>query len=167
MNVSKWLILELSESAENPSYREIENAIVETFGPEVDYFIPIHYEKVGSYVSTSVLMEGYVFVKDCEDIRESLSNVRDSHMFRGVLFSGGKISTIDSHVVAGLRRRLKGSLKKHFPTGVKVRVCDGALKNLIGEVVNVEDGGLKVVVKINRLSREIIAPVPATLVEQV
>lgn len=164
---SKWVILELNDTVDNPGYREIENAIVDTFGSEIDYFIPIHHEKIGSYISTSVLMEGYVFVKDCEAFRESLSNVRDSNMFRGALFSSGKISTVDSHVVSGLKRRLKGSLKKQFRIGTKVRICDGALKNLVGEVVNVEDGGLLVVVKINRLSREIIAPVPATLVEQI
>ena len=53
---SKWLILELSETVENINYQEIESALCSIFGDEVDYFIPIHHERIGSYISTSVLM---------------------------------------------------------------------------------------------------------------
>lgn len=150
---------------DNPSYCEIENAITNVFGEDSDYFIPIHYEKMGSYTSTSVLVQGYVFVKDCEKVRDALSNLHDSRLFQGVIVCGGKIQTVDSNAVAVLRRKLKLSLKKKFAIGTKVLICDGPLKNLTGEIVSKEDDGLTLIVKVVRISREIIAPIPATLVE--
>lgn len=48
-----------------------------------------------------------------------------------------------------------------------VKVLDGIFKNLIGEVMCVEDDGKKIMVKIKRISREIIAPIPATLLEKI
>lgn len=165
LGYSQWLIIELSDLVDNPSYCEIENAITSVFGDKSDYFIPIHYEKMGSYTSTSVLLQGYVFVRDCEQVRNSLSNIHDSRLFQGAIVRGGKIQTVDSNAVAVLRRKLRQSLKKRFAVGTKVLICDGPLKNLTGEIVGKEDDGLTLTVKVVRISREILAPIPATLVE--
>jgi transcription antitermination factor NusG len=162
-----WVIIELSDLVDNPSFCEIENAITSIFGDDTDYFIPIYHEKMGSYTSTSVLMQGYIFVKDCEVVRSALVNVKDHRLFQGALVYGGKIQTVPSGIISGLRRKLKNSLKKRFTVGKKVKICDGALKNLIGEVVGVEDDGLSIMVKVNRISREILAPIPATLIEEI
>jgi len=167
LEYSNWLIIELSDLIDNPSYSDIENGITSVFGDDVEYFIPIHHERIGSYTSTSVLMQGYVFVKDCSKVRDQLPIISDHRLFHGVLVYGGKIQTVKSSVVAGLKRKLKKSLKKRFSQGKRVRICDGALKNLIGEVVSVEDDGLNIMVKVTRISREILAPIPATQVEEV
>ena len=58
-------------------------------------------------------------------------------------------------------------MKKNFLNGIRVRVLGGVFKNLIGEVISTEDNGKKIMIKIKRISREIIAPVPATLLEEV
>ena len=164
---SDWVIIEVSDAYDNPSFKELELAIHEVFGDKIEYFIPIFQKTIGSYVSTSVLMQGYVFVKDCDFVRAKLPNVRDTRLFLGALVYGGKIQTIDALTIASLRRRLTNSLKKKLRPGTSVRVCDGALKGLIGEVVSLEEGNQTVLVRIKRLSRELLAPVPSTLVEEV
>ena len=162
-----WLIIELSDNIDNPDYCDIDTAVRNVFGERVDYFIPIHYEKLGSYTSTLELIQGYVFVKDCEKAREGLANIRDNRLFIGPICSSGKFQTINAHEIVALKNKIRNRLRKKFAPGTKVRVLGGALKDLIGEVVGMDDGGLNVMVRIVRTSREILAPVPATLVEKV
>lgn len=164
---SKWLILELNETVESINYQEIESALCSIFGDKVDYFIPIHHECIGSYISTSVLMEGYVFIKDCAEVRQNLNSLQESRIFVGALFGAGKFQTVDSDVIKTLKKKLKNSLKRRFNIGVKVVVLEGIFKNLIGEVISIEENGKKIMIKIKRLSREIIAPIPSTLLREV
>jgi len=165
--VANWIILELCDFIDNISYKDIETALTVTFGDTVEYFIPMHFEEMGSYTSTSTLMDGYVFLKDCSGVQESLVNIKDQKFFSKVLCEKGKFVTVDSRVIAGLKNKLRNTLKKKFTPGSKVKVLDGVFKNLIGEVLCVEDQGRKVMVKIKRVSREMIAPIPATLLEKV
>jgi len=162
-----WLILELSDFLDNIQYKDIENALITTFGREIDYFIPIYYEEIGSYTSTSTLMDGYVFVKDSPEIQKSIGNIRDHRLFSKVLCDKGQYATISSRVIAGLRQKLKNTLKKKYKSGSRVKVLDGVFKGLVGEVIGVEDDGRRIMVRIKRVSREIIAPIPATLLELV
>ena len=165
MTSSNYLILEVSD-AESIEFREIEAAIITMFG-EVDYFIPIHHEKIGSYTSSSVLLEGYVFVKDSPTVRDCLANLRDQRVFSKALCHGHRFETVSSTEVATLKRKLKYSLKRRFAVGEKVKILDGIFKALEGEVISVEDGGKTIMIKIKRISREMIAPVPATLLEKI
>ena len=167
MATSDWIILELSDSIENISYDDIKNALINAFGESVEYFIPIHHETIGSYSSTSVLMEGYAFIKDCDYVRSNILNLRDQRIFSKVLCQKGKYQTLNSRVIAGLKHKLKNSLKKRYASGTRVRIMDGVFKNLIGEVIGIEDGGKRVIVRIKRISREIIAPVPATSLQKI
>jgi transcription antitermination factor NusG len=161
---SNYLILELSDT-ESAEYREIEAAIITMFG-EVDYFIPIYHEKIGSYTSSSILMEGYAFVKDTPAVRDCLANLRDQRVFSKALCRGHRFETVSSTEIAVLKRKLKFSLKRRFSVGEKVKILDGIFKSLEGEVISIEDGGKTIMVKIKRISREMIAPVPATLLEK-
>ena len=163
----QWLILELNESVENASYREIELTLLTIFGENIEYFIPRYHERMGSYISTSVLIEGYVFVKDSPDVRQNFLNLREQKLFSGFLFFGGKYKTVSSSIIKELRTKLRRSLKRKFVDGSNVRVLGGVFKNLIGEVISTEDNGKKVMVKIKRISREIIAPIPSTLLEKI
>jgi len=161
---NKWLILELNE-IEDINYHEIESTIINIFGDKVDYFIPIHHERMGSYISTSVLIDGYVFVRDCLEVRENLNNLQETRVFSGALFLSGKYQTVNSDEIGSLKKKLKNSLKRKFIVGMRVIVLDGVFKNLKGEVISIEDSGKKVMIKIKRLTREIIAPIPSTLLE--
>jgi transcription antitermination factor NusG len=163
---SNYLILEIGENSESLEYRDIEAAIITVFG-EVDYFIPIFHEKIGSYTSSSVLMEGYAFVKDTPGVRDSLADLRDQRVFSRVLCRGSRFETVDSTTIAVLKRKLKSSLKRRYSVGDRVKILDGIFKTLEGEVISIEDGGKIIMVKIKRMSREMIAPVPATLLERV
>lgn len=161
----QWLILELNDF-EEISYREIELAIYTIFG-NIDFFIPIHHECIGSYISTSTLMEGYAFIKDSPEVRQNLINLREHRVFSGALCFAGQFQTINTEQIKSLKKKLRESLRKKYQIGTKVRILDGVFKNLIGEVINIEDKGKKIIVKIQRLSREIIAPIPSTLLEKV
>ena len=163
---SRWLILELNDVFETITYREIEAAILTTFG-EVEFFIPIYHELMGSYTSTSTLMEGYAFIKDSPENRQNIINLRDQRVFTGALCVRGKIQTLASEAIGVLKRKLKHSLKKRFVIGTRVRVLDGVFKKLVGEVIAVEENGKKIVIKIIMTSREIIAPIPSTLLEEI
>jgi len=159
------LILELNDIFENITYREIEAAIVTTFG-DVEYFIPIYHERMGSYTSTSTLMEGYAFVKDSPEVRQSIVNLREQRVFVGALCYSGKYQTLTSDTIGSLKRKLRNSLKKRFVIGTQIRVLGGVFKKMRGEVIAVEDNGKKIVVKIKMISREVIAPIPSTLLEK-
>lgn len=162
----QWLILELNDNIENITYREIEATILNIFG-DAEYFIPIHHERMGSYISTSVLMEGYAFVKDCLEIRQRIPFLKEQRIFSGFLFYGGRYQTIDTKKINDLKRKLNKSLKKKFIDGAKIKVLGGIFKNLHGIVMSTEDDGKRVMIKIKRISREIIAPIPSTLIEEI
>jgi transcription antitermination factor NusG len=165
-NSSQWLVLQLNE--DHPAeYREIESAIQTAFGSKADYFIPVSNEKMGSYLTTSVLIDGYAFIKDSNAVRCNIENLLDQKIFTGVLSNCGKYQTVDAKVIRELKKKLKNSFKKQYEIGERVKVLDGVLKNLIGEVVGEEDDGKKVIIRVTRISREIIAPVPATLLEKI
>ena len=167
MAVANWLILELCDFIDNITYKDIEGAITVTFGEGIEYFIPMHHEEMGSYTSTSTLMDGYVFVKDCPEARDCLLDMKDQRLFSKVLCKKGEFITVNSRTIAGLKHKLSNSLKKRFVPGTNVKILGGVFKNLIGEVIGVEDKGLKIMVRIKRRSREMIAPIPATLMEKV
>lgn len=161
MRDTDWVIIELSEIGEAAEYEEIELGIRDLFGDKVDYFIPTHNEKMGSYKSTSVLIDGYVFVRDGSKVRECLVDIKDHRVFSRAL-GNGKLHTIDSRQIGVLKRKLKQSVKKRVKPGKKVKILEGIFENLVGEVVGTEDDGRKVLVKISRPSREMIAPIPST-----
>jgi transcription antitermination factor NusG len=164
---SNWIIIELSEQADTASFPDLKSAVQGIFGADVEFFIPKHHEEMGSYISTNTLFDGYVFVKDSEDVRDHIPNIKESRFFQGILKQAGKISTVDSHIIGGLRKKLKNSLKKKFKTGTNVKILDGIFQNLVGKVISTEDNGRIVNIQIRCMSREIIAPVPTTCVEEI
>ena len=166
MASSDWLIIELSDQAETAGYLELESALHSIFGSSVEIFIPIYHEQMGSYVSTNTLFEGYVFVKDSDGVRNNIDNIRDHRFFQRALKSSGRISTVSSREIGVLRKKLKNSLKKKLVPGSKVKVLEGIFQNLSGEVISMEDNDKIANVKICCMSREIIAPIPTTCVEE-
>ena len=161
----KWIVLELNEYYTS-DYSEIYDEIIKIFGRDADFFIPIHYEKMGSYISKSVLIDGYVFIKKTPAIIDNLNNIKSRRIFIGPLSVRGKYQTVNSYVVGSLKRKLKKSLQKELKAGAKVEILDGTFKKLFGEVLNIDDEGRRITVKIKRLSREIIAPLPSTIVRE-
>ena len=166
MGQSDWFIIELSEYGGTVSYPEIVAAIQSVFGSDVEYFVPIYHEQLGSYVSTNVLFEGYAFVKDSDSVRSKITNIKDSRVFAGLLKSCGKVQMLDSRIIGGLRRKLKNSLNKKFREGLKVKVTEGMFQNLEGEILSIGDNGRVANIKISCLSREIIAPIPTTCIRE-
>jgi len=164
---SDWLIIELSEHGEVATYPELVAAIETAFGHDADYFIPIHHEQMGSYISTNVLMEGYVFIRNTDCARDRLCNLKDCRVFSGLLKMCGKVKTLSSREIGVLRRKLKFSLHKKYKQGVRVKINDGVFQNLEGEIQSMEDDGKVANIKIVCLSREILAPIPTTCLEEI
>jgi len=167
LNQPNWYIVELSEYGETATYPEMAAAIGSVFGQEVEYFIPVYHEELGSYTSVNVLFEGYVFVKDSQIVRDNFINIKDSRLFSGLLKSSGKIRMLDSKTITSLKQKLKNSLKKKLISGVKVKIHDGVFENLDGEILSTEKDGKVANVRIICLSREIIAPIPITCLEKI
>jgi transcription antitermination factor NusG len=166
MPPSDWFIIEVSEHEDSATYPELVVALQSVFGPDVEYFIPIYHEQLGSYTSTNTLFEGYVFVKDSDKVRKNLANIKDSQLFSGFLKQGGKVQMLNVKEINSLRRKLKNSLNKKFQPGIRVKVHEGVFQNLEGEILCLEDNGRIANVKIVCLSREIIAPIPTTCLEE-
>jgi transcription antitermination factor NusG len=163
---SNWLVIELSEAGESASRAELEAALRTLLGESIEWFIPIHHEKMGSYVSTSVLFEGYVFIRDCDDSRNSIHDIREHRMFNRILQCGGRFQTVDSYKIGVLRKKLKNSIKREFLVGTQVKILEGVFTDLLGEVIGNEDEGRKVVVRVKRQSREWVVPLPSTSVRE-
>lgn len=162
---SKWIVIELSELGETATRVELESSLLELLGNEIEYFIPIHYEKIGSYTSTSTLFEGYVFIKDGPESREKVSDLRDFRFFTRVLSGDhGKIHTVDAYKIGALKRKLKKSIHKKIEIGTRVKILEGPFSNLSGEVINLEERGKRAIVRVKRLSRDMLVPVPSTSV---
>jgi transcription antitermination factor NusG len=161
-----WLILELSEAGESASRAELEAALTRMLGENAEWFIPIHHEMMGSYVSTSVLIDGYVFIRDKGNVRNALAEIRDHRMFSKVLKNGGKFTTVDRSTVNILKDKLRESIKREFDPGTQVKILDGIFTDLVGEVISSEDDGRKVVVRIQRQTREWVVPLPSTSVRK-
>lgn len=164
---ANYLILEINDNSDPLEYRDIEDAMRTMFGDATEYFIPIYHEKIGSYTSSSILMEGYAFVKDTPHARNCLANLKEQRIFSKALCHGNKFETVNSTAIAVLKRKLKHSLKRRYAVEDQVKVLDGIFKGLIGEVISIEDGGKTIMIKIKRVSREMIAPVPATLLKKI
>jgi transcription antitermination factor NusG len=162
-----WYIIELSEFGETATYPEIVAAIESVFGEKSEYFIPIHHEQMGSYVSTNTLFEGYVFIKDSDSVKKCLMNIKENRIFAGLLKTCGKIRMLDSYVIGGLKRKLKNSLNKKFQSGVKVKIHEGVFQNLEGEIQSMEEDGRIANIRVVCLSRVVIAPIPTTCIEEI
>ena len=162
MACTEYVVLELNDLGNSCTYLELKRAICNFFGDSVEYFIPIYYEKLGAYESTSILFQGYVFIKHCTLVVDKLSDLREARVFLGPLRTGNRISTVDSRTIGAMKRRLKYSVKKRFKAGAVVKITEGIFSDLIGEVLGTEDEGRSFSVKIRRPTREIIAPIPCT-----
>lgn len=159
-----WIVIELNDRGISAEQKDIEHALREMLGDDVEFFIPIYREQVGSYVSTSMLFDGYIFVRDSHSVRNRLSDIHEYRFFSKVLSSQGKIKLVDAMAVGVLKRRLVRSTRKNLKPGTKVKVLNGVFKDLPGEVAVTEDKGSKVTVRIKTISREWMVPLPATSV---
>ena len=154
---NKWIIFLVKENISD--YFEIENSIKKAF-KKADFFIPIHYQKMGSYDCFNTLIDGYVFVKDSKGVRDSLTNLPSSGALSGPLLCSNKIQTVNQSVITQFKKKLKSSFKNHgISEGNTVVVLKGIFESLRGEVISIESEE-KAVVRFVRLSREFIAPIP-------
>ena len=159
-----WLVVELNDRGISAEQKEIEHAIREMLGEDAEFFIPIHREQMGSYISTSMLFDGYIFVRDSPTVRDKLSDIHEYRYFSKVLSSQGKLQKVNTRAVGVLRRKLVYSTRKRLKTGTKVTIIDGVFKDMPGEVAGIEDKGSKITVRVKTISREWMVPLPATSV---
>lgn len=162
-----WLVVELNDRGISAEQKEIEHAIREMLGDDAEFFIPIHREQMGSYISTSILFDGYIFVRDSPTVRDKLSDIHEYRYFSKVLSSQGKLQKVNTRAVGVLRRKLVYSTRKRLKPGIQVKIIDGVFKDMPGEVAGIEDKGSKVIVRVKTISREWMVPLPATSVLEI
>lgn len=162
-----WLVVELNDRGISAEQKEIEHALREMLGDDAEFFIPIHREQMGSYISTSILFDGYIFVRDSPTIRDKLSDIHEYRYFSKVLSSQGKLQKVNTRAVGVLRRKLVYSTRKRLKPGIQVKIIDGVFKDMPGEVAGIEDKGSKVIVRVKTISREWMVPLPATSVLEI
>jgi transcription antitermination factor NusG len=167
MSPGKWFIIEISEQGEGASYSELASNIKDLFGEDADFFIPTYQEKMGSYLSAYSLFDGYVFVRDGDKIRERLVNLRDFKVFAKVLECRGHYEMLGSHEIGSLKRKLAKASRKKLCVGSSVKILEGMFSKMTGEVVEINKEGKVAMVRIKTLSREWLAPIPVTSIEEI
>ena len=164
-NTEKWIILQVRENCEL-NYPEIRGELLKHFS-ELDIFIPVYHEQVGSYVCDMTLMEGYVFVKDNNGNRRTIiEEFHPGRMFDPLKFNE-KLKTISGKDIEQFKKQIQRKLRKTIDRGTKVLVTQGIFKNLTGEVTDIEGEGTRVMVQFNQRSRQLFASIPITCVEEI
>lgn len=159
---NNWLIVSLSEDTEmEEDYMNIDYEINTVFGVDVEYFIPIYKEKLGTKEICLVLFDGYIFVQEprggFKDI--DFNKIRTTHV-RSPLISDGSFSYVKNKDINGFKRELKKKIKSLIPKiGSVVIPKEGTFKDLEGTVVSIDRDKMVLIVRFETSSRVVQAPV--------
>lgn len=166
-----WVAIELTRQGEEKVQDgSLADTLRADLGVSKDFeiFVPAATYPRGHRRVTLLLMEGYVFVatglpetryfalEDRPYIGQVMSTVGGHHRMRTV-------TSIPDRVVADLRHQLRKMVTANLPLGTRVRVLDGAYRNLEGIVRGTDDE--HAFVEICLRSLELVATIPSVLLE--
>lgn len=157
---SKWLIIELSEDVTFEEYVEtIEQHIIQLFGSDSEYFIPVYQERVQDKVVSLVLFEGYFFIRSSDYIT-NISNEIFNEYFKGAMRKQNKIVEIPGIKINEFKEEMLEKLKRIIPRK-KQRVIPkiGIFSDLEGEVISVDRRKFIATVRFKYTTRIIDAPI--------
>jgi len=157
---SKWLILQLSEECSlEDKYDIVINDIKNIFGNNVEFFIPVHREKLNNKIVNIVLFEEYVFIKCNDTINETLFKERTENII-GPVMSSGKCSFVCNKDINKFKDDLQDVIKSKIPKkGQMVIPREGSYKNLEGKVVLVDKNKMIATVVFEKRSRIVEVPI--------
>lgn len=155
----KWLIVQLNETVMlEDSHHQVENSIIQAFGSETPYYIPVYWEKIQDKEVAYVLCDGYVFITETQAVLDSIQKLRNEFM-AGPLKFCGRYQTVTTKEVNKFKTDIRNKIHAMLPLkGDKVRPKVGAFKNLEGKVVSVDSQNLTAMVRFIKSSRVVEAP---------
>lgn len=158
-SVNKWLILQLNDNYDiSEHYENIKMELSNIFGSDVEYFIPLHTEKIENKPVSLILFEGYVFVK-CNNNELDLFTEEYDYI-RGPLLQNNKAQYVYDKDINKFREQIENNLINLLPEkGQKVIPKVGVFKNLEGEVLSVNKKDLVARVLFKQASRVVQASI--------
>lgn len=154
------MIIELAEDVTFEEHVfEIERHIIQLFGNDSEYFIPIYQERVQDKIVSLVLFEGYFFIKS-SDYVINISNDIYNEYFKGVMKKRDKVIEISGIKINEFKGEILEKLKKITPKK-KQRVMPkiGVFSDLEGEVISIDKRKFIVTVRFKYTTRVIDAPI--------
>lgn len=157
---SRWIIIELSEDTSlEQHYEHIERTLIEVLGTDADSFIPVYKEKVQGKNVCYILFEGYVFVRRTDAVVKDIFKLR-SEFIKGPLFVDDCMRLVSGVRINEYKNKLRENVKLMIPKeGQRVMPKIGVFKNLEGTVLSVDTDKLIAIVKFERTSRIVEAPI--------
>jgi transcription antitermination factor NusG len=156
----RWLILELHDDIDiGGLYHEIENDIISTFGPDIDYFIPVYSEKVKDKRACVELFDGYIFVQEKPTTEECLGKMKSEYI-KGPLMSSIGYDHASNTDINNFKKKLERKIRGMVPEkGQKVIPRVGTFRNMEGRVISVNRTTLVARVLFEKTSRVVEAPI--------
>jgi transcription antitermination factor NusG len=157
---TKWIIVELSEDTSlEQHYEQIAHTLEDVLGPEVASFIPVYHERVQGKNACYVLFDGYVFVRRTDTVVSQIFRLK-SEFIKGVLFVDGCMRLVSGARINEYKEKMLVNVKAMVPEeGQRVVPRVGVFKNLEGTVLSVDKKKLIAIVKFEKSSRIVEAPI--------
>jgi hypothetical protein len=157
---TKWAILELAEDITFEDYSEaIESDILQLFGKNVQYFIPVYSEEINGNVVSDILFDGYFFIKISDDFINKIDNIKSDNI-KGVMKKNSKIIEINGSKINEFKKEMYDKLLSLAPKRKQlISPKIGILSNLKGEVLSVNKRNMTFLARFKCSSRIVEAPV--------
>lgn len=154
------MIIELADDVTFEEYVEvIEKHIIQLFGTDSEYFIPVYQERVQDKVVSLVLFEGYFFIRSSDYI-VNISYEIHSEFFKGIMKKQNKIVEIPGKKINEFKDEMLEKLKRIIPRKrQKVIPKIGVFSDLEGEVVSIDRRKFIATVRFRYTTRIIDAPI--------
>jgi transcription antitermination factor NusG len=150
-----WVALELSQRGESEKdIAMLKELVIKALGkPNLEIFIPIHYEDEEFFERNIILLNGYFFVRHQSGL--PYYKLKDSKFFDGVV-SNPRTQEVQI-VPEGEIKKLKAQFDQiaHEASQVKVgdtvKILDGLYKNLIGKITKIIKKDNMCIIKVTSL----------------
>lgn len=157
---SKWYIIELTEDTyldEHCAY--IERCLLNSFGEDVEYFMPLYAEKVNEDIVSFIFFEGYIFLKSSNVSDESILNFKNEYI-AGPVVKKGEIQFIRGRKINAFKREMRRKIRFLTPRKGEVVIPRiGVFENMEGRVVSVDRNNYIIVACFEVSSRIVEAPI--------
>lgn len=165
---SRWVVFEFTEDLSlERSCDNVENFVMETFGRDVLYFIPIYRERLQDKFITFVLFDGYIFIRESKEVLSGVSRLNQNEYIKGPLREKGGYRTVGGREIIGIRRELMRAIYRQFPKKKDTVIPKvGMFSNLEGEVISVDKPNLTVLVQFKLKTRIVEAPISVINLEK-
>ena len=156
-----WAMVRLHDDVCLSRHRDALNKEIASKLSGLEYFLPMHPEKIGSKIYTYVLFDGYFFVchDGSKDFDRRLQKARGSYL-DGPLQDRSRLALVKNSVVEGWRTMAREKACSYVPELGETVICiHEALERVEGEVVDIDHTNKLAHIRIKLRSRELLAPV--------